>query len=88
MTDFDAVFFIRMQKTTKVTWATKKFEKNEKKGTFFAKNVFSCGRQRNYQKHLLALQAMCRFTQKKSTTYGDIIIIKVRPLKLWPKVRP
>ena len=89
MIDFDAVFFIRLQKTTKVTWATKKkIEKNEKKGAFLAKNVFLCGRhrnkqklegtkqvyktyfllcgrQRNYQKHLLALLAMCSFTQKK-----------------------
>ena len=37
MTDFDAVFFIRLQKTTKVTLATKILDKNGKRGHFLRK---------------------------------------------------
>ena len=40
MIDFDAVFFIRLQKRTKVTWATKFFEKNKKRGHLKRKTYF------------------------------------------------
>jgi len=39
LTDFDAVFFIGLQKTTKVTWAIFFSEKERKRGSFPRKGI-------------------------------------------------